>query len=142
MWVARTTTHTASRCALALLLALAGAARSAFAEPAPASAIQSIEITGNRITDEGFVRSNIALKPGEPATAAAMDQSIKKLFATGLFSDVRIDHAGNGLIRVSVVENRRVGSISFDGNNSIESSKLTSAITLKRGDIYTRTKGT
>ena len=140
MSVVRILSSFASGVPLLLTVVIACACGAARAAPPAPAAVKTIEISGTRIVEADFIRSTLTFKPGEPASPAAMDQSIKRLFATGFFSDVRIDDAGGGLVKVVVVENPRVGAIGFDGNKAIETSKLTAAITLKRGEIYTRTR--
>ena len=56
---------------------------------APASA-QSISVQGNKRVETETIRSFVTLAPGDSYTPARIDQAIKDLFATGLFSDVRV----------------------------------------------------
>jgi outer membrane protein insertion porin family len=102
--------------------------------------VQQIEVVGTKAIDPDAVRSGLTFKTGDKLTAQLSDQSIKRLFATGSYSDVRISHTGNGRIKVEVVENPRIGRITFEGNTAIDNAKLTAAIALKRGGIYTRTR--
>ena len=104
----------------------------------PGVAVQQIEVVGTKSVDPDAVRSGLTFKAGDMLTAQASDQSIKRLFATGSFSDVRIANLGKGRIKVEVVENPRIGRITFEGNTAIDNAKLTAAIALKRGGIYTR----
>ncbi len=110
------------------------------AAPEPGVIVQQIEILGTKTTEPDVVRSGLAFKAGERLTPQGIDQSIKRLFATGFFADVRISNAGNGQIKVEVVENPRIGRINFEGNTAIDSAKLGAAVALKRGGIYTRTR--
>ena len=114
----------------------------AHAQAAPESGVlvQQIEVVGTTATDPDIVRSGLTFRVGDRLTAQAIDHSIKRLFATGSFSDVRIANAGNGRIKVEIVENPRIGRVTFDGNAVIDSTKLGAAIALKRGGIYTRTR--
>ena len=77
--------------------------------PAAASTIKAVEVQGNRRITADTVRSHVLLSAGQPYDAARADQSVKALFATGHFSDVRIDRRGPKLV-VTVVENSTVGT--------------------------------
>ena len=93
--------------ALALFLAVlfgSGAANAA----APQSGAQiatKIVVEGNQRIEESTVLSYMVVKEGQPYTQAQVDQSLKTLYATGLFSDVTITPNG-GEVDVKVVENR------------------------------------
>ena len=47
-----------------------------------------IRVVGAQRIEAETVRTYITIKPGDPITPEAMDQSLKKLFGTGLFADV------------------------------------------------------
>ena len=98
----------------------------------PASA-QSVSVSGNRRVDAETIRSLVTLAPGESYTPARVDQAIKDLYATGLFSDVRVRRAGSG-IAVSVVENSLINRVSFVGNSKVKTEVLT-------GEVQSRSRG-
>jgi outer membrane protein insertion porin family len=104
----------------------------AFSAVSPASA-QSISVQGNKRVETETIRSFLTLAPGESYTPARIDQGIKDLFATGLFSDVRIRRVGNG-IAVQVVENSLINRVSFVGNSKVKTEMLL-------GEVQTRSRG-
>ncbi len=106
---------------------------------AAADTITAIEITGNRTVEASSLRGNLALKVGSPYDAAMADQSIKALYATGLFHDVRIDQR-DSIVHVTVVESPVVTRVEFEGNAAIDKSKLQEQIQLKPGTRYTASK--
>ena len=61
---------------------------------AQVNAIRAINVEGNRRVEPETVRSYLQFAPGDAYDPAKVDGSIKALFATGLFSDVRIDRSG------------------------------------------------
>ena len=63
-----------------------------------ADTITAIEITGNRTVGADAVRSHLKLAQGSAYDAAKADQSIKALFATGLFAKVSIERRGTSLV--------------------------------------------
>lgn len=105
-----------------------------------ATIVREIVVEGARATASETVKSHLAFASGSTATAAAINTSIKQLFATGAYSDVRIDDDGRGRVVVRVVENPRVARVAFEGNASIESAKLAAAIKLRAGAIFTRAR--
>jgi len=102
------------------------------ASVAPAAA-QSISVSGNKRVEAETIRSFVTLAPGESYTQARIDRAIKDLFATGLFSDVRIRRAGSG-IAVHVVENSLINRVTFVGNSKVKSDALF-------GEIQSRSRG-
>jgi len=66
--------------------------------------IQRIAVEGTNRIDPETVGSYLQIKVGEPFDPAKIDQSLKALFATGLFADVTIRRDGATLV-VRVVEN-------------------------------------
>ena len=56
---------------------------------AVAQTASSIVVEGNRRVESDTIRSYFRLRPGERLDAAKVDEGIKALIATGLFSDVR-----------------------------------------------------
>ncbi len=125
---------------LSLVLATLCVCGHARAASEPGIIVQQIDVVGTKITAVDVVRAGLTFKTGERLTPLAVDQSIKRLFATGFFSDVRINHDGRGQVKVEVVENPRIARVQFDGNTAIDEKKLAAGIALKRGEIYTRTR--
>lgn len=98
----------------------------------PASA-QSVSVQGNKRVETETIRSFVTLAPGESYTPARIDQAIKDLFATGLFSDVRVRRAGSGIV-VQVVENSMINRVTFIGNSKIKTEILI-------GEVQSRSRG-
>src|SRR5688572_23643157 len=66
--------------------------------------IQNIRVEGNRRVEPETVRSYLAFSAGDAYDPALVDESLKTLFATGLFQDVRIRRDGSTIV-IIVVEN-------------------------------------
>ncbi|MCL6708035.1 outer membrane protein assembly factor BamA [Pseudomonas sp. R2.Fl] len=101
----------------------AGIAVLASAVTAEAAVIQQIEVRGAQRTGVDAVRSNITIKPGQSFSNADIDESVKRLYETGFFSDVRIAVSGGTLV-VTVSENQLVNQVVFNGNRKIKDDKL------------------
>ncbi len=106
---------------------------------AQTSAIRSIGVEGNRRVEPETVRSYLLFAVGDTYDPAKVDRSIKALFATGLFSDVRIDRSGADVI-VTVVENPVINQVAFEGNGEIDTETLRNEVQLKPRSVFTRAR--
>jgi outer membrane protein insertion porin family len=107
---------------------------------AAAEAVTAIEVSGNRSIEPEVVRSHLLFAKGEAYDPAKVDQSLKALFATGMFSDVRIERRG-GAVVVKVVENPIVARVAIEGNSAVDKAKLEEQVQLKTRARYTVSKG-
>ncbi|MCB1446689.1 MAG: outer membrane protein assembly factor BamA [Rhizobiaceae bacterium] len=90
---------------------------------AQAAVIRNISVRGAERAGADTVRASLTIVPGKNFSNADIDQSIKRLYATGLFSDVRITVSGGTLV-VVVNENRLLNQVVFNGNRKIKDDKL------------------
>jgi outer membrane protein insertion porin family len=103
--------------------------------PAAAQTVNSIEVEGNRRVEVETIRSYFKPGPGGRLDAGSIDDGLKALIATGLFSDVRIDRQGGRLV-VHVVENPVIGRVAFEGNKKIKDEQLSAEVQSKpRGTL-------
>jgi outer membrane protein insertion porin family len=103
--------------------------------PAAAQAVSSIVVEGNRRVEADTVRSYFRPGPGGRLDAAAIDEGLKALIATGLFQDVRISQAGGRLV-VTVVEAPVVNRVAFEGNKRVKDEQLSVEVQSKaRGTL-------
>ncbi|MEM7168916.1 MAG: outer membrane protein assembly factor BamA [Pseudomonadota bacterium] len=101
--------------------------------------INEIRVEGTQRIEPESVRSYMRVNPGDPFDLQRLDQSLKGIFATGLFSDVTLRREGDALI-VVVVENPIINRIAFEGNQRIEDDTLEAEAQLRPRVVYTRTK--
>ena len=113
----------------AVLLQLASVAA------AHAAVASSIEVRGNQRVDAETVRNYLTIKTGQSYSAADIDESVKRLFATGLFSDVSINQSGGTLV-VQVAEYQVVNQVLFQGNKKLKDAALTAVVQLKPRGTY------
>jgi outer membrane protein insertion porin family len=107
--------------------------------PVPADAqdrIAEIRVEGEQRVDPATVRSYLMVVPGDPFDPAALDESLKSMFATGLFEDVAFEREGDTLV-VRVEENPIINRIAFEGNDRIEDEELEREIDLRPRVVYT-----
>lgn len=142
-------------CLLSLLWALSAAAQpaapkraapaarvtAATARPAPRApaqagdTIQAIKIEGNQRIEAGTIHSYMLVQVGDPFDRDRLDRSLKTLYATGLFQDVRIDRQGSTVV-VHVVENPLVNVVAFEGNHKVDDKTLQPEVQLKAHAVY------
>ena len=121
--------------ALLMVLALA----LPVAPVAAQTTIQEVLVEGNERIEADTVRSYLATSVGDAFDASEINDSLKSLFATGLFADVTIRREARVLI-VRVVENPIINRVAFEGNQRIDDDALESETQLRARVVYTRTR--
>ena len=106
---------------------------------AQGAAIREIRVVGNRRVEPETVRSYLQLSVGDAYDAGKVDGSLKALFATGLFADVRIDREG-AVVIVTVAENPVINQVAFEGNSEVDTATLQSEVQLKPRSVFTRAR--
>ncbi|PIR32151.1 MAG: outer membrane protein assembly factor BamA [Alphaproteobacteria bacterium CG11_big_fil_rev_8_21_14_0_20_44_7] len=104
---------------------------------ASAEIVKSINIEGNQRVDVDSVMSYITFKEGAEYDSARVNESIKTLFATGLFSDVEVKES-DGYVNIIVTENPIISRVAYEGNRGISDDKLAAEVTLEARSIYTK----
>jgi outer membrane protein insertion porin family len=102
-------------------------------------AIGDIRIEGIQRIEPETVRSYLLVQPGDPWDVERVDRSLKALFATGLFADVKLTREGNTLV-IRAVENPIINRIAFEGNSKLSDKDLNTEIQLRSRVVYTRTR--
>ena len=122
-----------------LSLAAVLAAGPAAAQSAGSVVIARIDVQGNQRIEALTIQSYMIIAAGDPYDPARVDQSLKALFATGLFADVSIRRQGNVLV-VNVVENPIINQLAFEGNRRIADEALEPEVQLRPRIVYTRSR--
>jgi len=104
-----------------------------------AGTVSAIRVEGNKRVEAETVRTYLTFNVGDPYDLARVDESLKALFSTGLFQDVRIRREGSTVV-IIVVENPIVAKVAFEGNKEIEDDTLSSEVQLKPRAVYTRAR--
>ncbi len=116
------------------ILVVGGAATIATSRSAVAQTVNSIVVEGNRRVEAQTVRSYFHPGSGGRLGPVEIDQAYKALYATGLFSDVKIRHAGGRLV-VTVVENPVINKVAFEGNKKTKDEQI-------QAEIQSKARGT
>lgn len=122
-----------------LLLTGSGSAGHWFVGEAAAATVSQVTVVGNQRVDDETIRAYLSIKPGRSFSAQEVDQSLKSLFETGLFSDVSIVQRGGSLV-VTVVENPIINKIVFEGNKKFKDEQLSSVVQSRERSVFTRSR--
>jgi outer membrane protein insertion porin family len=93
------------------------------ASVAEAAVIRNIQVRGATRVSADTVKANITIAPGKNFSNTDIDASVRRLFATGYFSDVKISVSGSTLV-VVVDENQLINQVVINGNRKIKDEKL------------------
>lgn len=110
-----------------------------YAPAAQAQTVGRIIVEGNQRIETETVLSYMQIGPGDPFDSEKIDESLKTLFQTGLFSDVRIFRRGSNLV-VVVEENPMINRVNFEGNSEVKDKDLEKEVELKERTMFTRAK--
>ena len=103
--------------AIAVLLAAGACAHAAEGSDS------AITVAGNRHVGTDVIRSYFHANSNGQFDAAALDAALKRLYATGLFENVKISHEA-GRVLIIVVENPSIVRVAFEGNRKIKDAEL------------------
>jgi outer membrane protein insertion porin family len=100
-----------------------------------APALAEMQVTGNHRVEADTIRSYFHSRDGKTFDANDIDAGVKTLYATQLFSDVKVSQQGGAFV-VAVVENPTIARIAFEGNKQLKDEDLKKAIASKeRGPL-------
>src|SRR5690606_9640816 len=97
---------------------------------AHAAVVRNIDVRGSEGVDAATVRNQVGIQPGQNVTSDDIDEAVKRLFATGLYSDVKVNVSGSTLV-VQVSEHQIVNQVLFQGNKKVKDTQLANSIQLK-----------
>lgn len=124
------TYRTARRSPLLIPKLIAAAIASAFALNAAAIdpfTVRDIRVEGIQRTEAGTVFNYLPVRVGDIFNDEKASASIKALYATGFFKDVRIEAEGDVLV-ISVEERPAIAGVDFTGTKEFEKDKLRKAL--------------
>ncbi len=101
--------------------------------PAPQKApdiIKAIVVEGNQRVETETILAYVAITPGEAFDSERVDISLKALFATGFFADVKFEQRGD-VLAIKVVENPTINQVIFEGQKSLTKEKLEKEVQIK-----------
>ncbi|MEO5774833.1 MAG: outer membrane protein assembly factor BamA [Sphingomicrobium sp.] len=123
-----------------LAAAPTAAAPAPAAAPRPSGVIRSLRVSGNQRVEPETVRSYANLTPGQTYNLEILDQAVKDLYATELFTDANISGTETGDLVINVKESPVINRIVLEGNKRIKNDKILPEIKLAPRQIFTRSK--
>ena len=105
----------------------------------PGARLEGVVVQGNQRVEPETIVSYMSIRQGDAFGVNDINESLKRLFATGLFADVAVRREGNFLI-VQVVENPIINRIAFEGNLRVKDEVLEQEVQLRPRVVYTRTR--
>ena len=105
---------------------------SALSWTAQAEHISHIVVDGNKRVETATIESYLKVKVGDELTPTNQDASIKSLFDTSLFDNVKITHSGSTMY-VHVEETPLVIKVLIKGNSKVSSKKINAEVMTKAG---------
>ena len=108
-------------------------------EQASAAVVSRIEVRGNSRMDADTVASYLSIKPGKQFSNVDIDDSVKTLYSTGLFTDVSIYTSGSTLV-VEVDESGIVNEVFFEGNKRLKDEMLGNIVQTGPRSTYSENK--
>jgi len=108
-----------------------------WASQAQAQTISKIVVEGNQRVENDTIFSYLQFSQGDSFNAEKIDETIKVLFQTGLFSDVQMFQRGTTVV-IKVVENPLINQVNFEGNSEIDDKALQKEIEARERMIFTR----
>ncbi|PIR38643.1 MAG: outer membrane protein assembly factor BamA [Alphaproteobacteria bacterium CG11_big_fil_rev_8_21_14_0_20_39_49] len=101
--------------------------------------IREVVIKGNKRVEKETIKSYMDAEEVEYLGQDKINSSLKSMFATGLFNDIKVSNEGGRLI-IEVLENPIVNKVVFEGNKRISDDILESEVSLKSRSVYTKSK--
>jgi outer membrane protein insertion porin family len=99
---------------------------------APAFA-RGVEVEGNSRVDSETISSYFSGTDPD-----SINSGVKALYATGLFSSIRVIHEGGSVI-IQVAENNLINRVAFEGNSKVKSDQLETEIQSKDHGPFNKT---
>lgn len=106
---------------------------------ADGAVIAQINFRADARFDTTMLEDDVTLKPGQPVTIRDLQTSIKNLFGTGNFRDVRVDSqstAGGVVLTFALFLNFRIDEIELAGIGGRDQNRAERELTIRPGEIH------
>lgn len=102
--------------------------------------VQKISVDGLQRVEKETVLAYLGMKTNEKVSSDKLDSAFKNLYATGLFSDIKMNTQNDGTLKITVVESPLIGERAFDGNKKLDDKILETEVQSGPNTIYSRAK--
>ncbi len=93
---------------------------------------ENVLVQGNKRIDSETIAAYFS-----GSDQASINKGVKDLYATGLFSSVKVSRAG-GRVVISVTENNIINRVAFEGNSKVKTETLTAEVQSKSRGPYSQ----
>lgn len=107
------------------------------AEAQTAARFSAIDVTGNRRIEPETIKIYAGIETGTRVSPEDLNLAVRRLYATGLFSNVELQQQGGRLV-IQVQENPSINRINFEGNSVLDDDELLAVINSRPRRAYTR----
>lgn len=107
----------------------------------PRLEVQGVEVQGNHLISTATVLAKVKTRPGDPFSQEILDEDIRRLYATGFFTDVeteRRDYQGGVLVRFLLTERPVVSAIAVRGNQALREPAIRKVLNTKEQEMLDR----
>lgn len=104
--------------------------------------VSRVELGGIERVDAAAVRKKVRLVAGTTLNPAIISGDIERIFAMGLFDDVRVgvqpdkDKPGQVVVRFEMLERPSIAKISVEGNDEQSDEEVLKVVDLRANDLY------
>ncbi len=104
--------------------------------------VKEVRVDGLRSLDKESVLSWIKLKPGDEFSLDVVSEDIKRIYATGLIDDIKVDKSpapgepGWVMVTYIISEKWTVRSVKFEGNKKLNDDDLKAVVTIREHSVF------
>ena len=102
--------------------------------------VRDISVLGLDRVENETVLSYLDIQSGKKVSEEKLNESLKQLYATGLFDDVAFNVTPSGELVINVVESPIINERYFDGNDNLDSDMLASEVQLAPRSTFSKAK--
>lgn len=104
-----------------------------------AAPLKAIKIEGNQRIESETILSYVPIKQGEEFMDDRLDETLKALYATGYFADVRVERSGDTMV-IHLTENPIINRLAYEGNSKLKDEILEKEITIRPREVLTKAR--
>ena len=102
--------------------------------------VDNIKVDGLKRVETETVKAYLGVKTNDNVSQNQLDEALKNLYSTGLFSDIRMEKQKNGTLLVVVEENPVIDKRAFDGNKKLDDKILEAEVQSAPSSLYNQAK--
>jgi len=100
--------------------------------------VQAIDVKGNQRIEKMTVLKSLGIPIGKPLADDALNKGLKRLYATGYFTDVVLGFSG-GTVEVILSENPTINAVVFEGNHEVTDKILKTQMKMRPRMLFDKT---